>query len=171
MIACFDVQYDDHGATAACVGIERWDDAAACERRVVRVADVEAYVPGAFYRRELPCIEAVMRELSGRVDVAVIDGYVWLDDAGRHGLGAHLYDALRQSTPVVGVAKTAFRGVETMSIARPVLRAGSAQPLYVTAAGVDVDDAARHIESMHGEHRIPTILKQVDRLARGLDHA
>ncbi len=39
---------------------------------------------------------------------SVIDGYVWLDDQGKKGLGARLYDALDAQIPVIGVAKTLF---------------------------------------------------------------
>ncbi|PKN30756.1 MAG: endonuclease V, partial [Deltaproteobacteria bacterium HGW-Deltaproteobacteria-21] len=47
-----------------------------------------------------------------------------------------------------------------------VFRGRSKSPLYVTAAGMDPSEAAGHIRSMHGGHRIPTLLKQVDRLSR-----
>jgi deoxyribonuclease V len=40
------------------------------------------------------------------------------------------------------------------------------RPLYVTAAGVGVDQAAAWVRSMHGPHRLPTLLKRVDRLCR-----
>jgi hypothetical protein len=39
--------------------------------------------------------------------------------------------------------------------------------LHVTAAGVQVGEAAGRIRSMAGPHRVPTLLKKVDRLARG----
>jgi len=39
--------------------------------------------------------------------------------------------------------------------------------LYVTAAGMRLQEAADRIQRMHGPHRIPTLLKRVDTLARG----
>jgi deoxyribonuclease V len=48
-----------------------------------------------------------------------------------------------------------------------VLRGGSARPLYVTAAGLSADEAARRVRDMHGPYRIPTLLKRVDQLCRG----
>ena len=39
--------------------------------------------------------------------------------------------------------------------------------LFVTAAGIDVAAAARGLKSMHGAHRLPTLLARVDALARG----
>jgi deoxyribonuclease V len=65
---------------------------------------------------------------------------------------------------VVGVAKTAFQG---STFATPVTRGTSARPVFVTARGMDVAEAARLVAAMHGPHRIPTLLGRVDRLARG----
>ncbi len=108
MIACVDVDYRDAEAVVACVGIARWTDAAPSVESVVRLAAVAPYEPGAFYRRELPCILAVLATVRD-VELVVVDGYVWLARA-RPGLGARLHEALGARVPVVGVAKTAFRG-------------------------------------------------------------
>jgi deoxyribonuclease V len=51
-----------------------------------------------------------------------------------------------------------------------VRRGDSQKPLYVTAAGVSAEDAASRISEMHGPFRIPTLLKQVDTLARSARH-
>lgn len=45
-------------------------------------------------------------------------------------------------------------------------RGASRRPLYITAIGSDYLTAAEHIREMAGDHRIPTLLKTVDRLAR-----
>jgi deoxyribonuclease V len=95
--------------------------------------------------------------------IVVIDGYVWLGEQ-KPGLGAHLYDVLGQQVAVVGVAKTLFTGAEPVEL---VLRGRSRTPLYVTAAGMDLAEAANHIRAMHGSHRIPTLLKRADQLSRG----
>jgi deoxyribonuclease V len=63
----------------------------------------------------------------------------------------------------VGVAKRPFHAA-TRAI--DVLRGESAQALSVTAIGMDVAAAAEHVRSMHGAHRIPTLLKRTDRLCR-----
>ena len=76
------------------------------------------------------------------------------------GLGKFLYDALGGEVIVIGVAKTAFRGIPPLY---QLFRGGSKRPLYVTAAGVHLDLAKDFIRSMHGEHRLPTMLKRVDR--------
>jgi deoxyribonuclease V len=163
MIACVDVDYRGEGAVAACVLFRDWGDAAAAAEHVARLPHVEDYVPGQFYRRELPCLLTVLDALPTRPKAVIIDGYVWLDGAGRPGLGAHLHEALGRTLPVIGVAKTRFAGC---SVARTVRRGESAKPLFVTAVGLEVDEAARCVERMHGPFRIPTLLKRVDELCR-----
>jgi deoxyribonuclease V len=121
-----------------------------------------AYRPGEFYQRELPPLRAVIPR-SGRLALIVVDGYVDLASAGRPGLGAHVHAEF--GVPVIGVAKTPFR---TATHAAHVLRGRSARPLYITAAGMPVADAAYLIEEMAGSFRMPDALKLADRLARGL---
>jgi deoxyribonuclease V len=104
-----------------------------------------------------------LKSLSEFPQVIVIDGYVWLGHQ-RPGLGAHLYEALGGSVAVIGVAKTSFVKAEPVV---PVLRGRSRSPLHVTAVGMDVAEAASHIRTMHGPHRVSTLLKRVDQLSRG----
>lgn len=163
VIAALDVCYGPTRAAAACVLFSTFRDASPAATHVAHVTDVAPYEPGAFYKRELPCLLAVLALAPSPLDAVVVDGYVWLSDDGRPGLGAHLFEALNRQTPIVGVAKTTFTGA---AFAEPVLRGGSAKPLYVTAAGVDARTAAGWIREMAGPHRLPTLLKLVDRLAR-----
>jgi deoxyribonuclease V len=160
MIACVDVDYRGDEAQAACVLLRDWDadSAGVC---VERIAGVAPYQPGQFYRRELPCLLAVLAQVKDPLDAVVVDGYVWLHD-GAPGLGAHLYEALGRAVPVVGVAKTRFAS----PAAAAVVRGTSRRPLYVTAAGMDLADAAERVRRMHGSFRIPTWLKKVDQLCR-----
>jgi len=148
---------------ASCVLFHGWDDPTESGAHVARIADVASYEPGAFYRRELPCLLAVLGETQAPLEVIVIDGYVWLSEDNRLGLGAHLFEALDRRTAIVGVAKTGFAGSH---FAVPVLRASSGRALFVTAAGVDPAVAAGWIRAMHGANRIPTLLKRADRLCR-----
>lgn len=163
MLACVDVSYGEGQALAACLGFRSWPDAVEACAAQARIAPVEPYEPGAFFKRELPCVLSVLHALATPLEVVVIDGYVWLSADERPGLGAHLFDALDRRVVVVGVAKTAFKG---SSFALPVLRGRSLRPVFVTAAGVSPQTAADWIRAMHGEHRIPTLLKKVDRLSR-----
>ena len=100
---------------------------------------------------------------AGPITAVVIDGYVTLDVAGRAGLGAYLYGALGSSVPVIGVAKTAFQGSPH---ALPLCRGDSQRPLYITAAGMDIQLAARCIAQMAGPHRLPGLLKRADQVCR-----
>ena len=173
MIVCVDVDYREREVACAAVGFAHWTDAdAVAETVVTSDAPPAPYEPGAFYRRELPHILGALALLVPPFEAIIVDGYVWLgphDDpaaepgAHRPGLGAHLYLALGGAMPVIGVAKTAFEGATALE----VLRGGSAKPLFITAVGIDATTAAEHIRTMHGEHRIPTLLKRADQLARG----
>ncbi|HKO55214.1 MAG TPA: endonuclease V [Thermoanaerobaculia bacterium] len=157
MIACFDVAYGSDGAVAAGVLFRDFPDAVPVAEQTTIIDAVEPYVPGQFYRRELPCILALLSATRWKPDIILIDGYVHLDD--QPGLGAHLHAAV--GGIVIGVAKTRFGNAGL-----PVLRGTSKTPLYVTAVGMDVRDAAEHVRAMHGASRIPTMIKRADRLGR-----
>ena len=158
-----DVDYWQTEAVAAAIVAPSWTANAPIEQRTIRIASVKPYQPGAFYERELPCILDVLALVQSAYRTIVIDGYVDLDDRGTPGLGGHLHSHLRGNIPVVGVAKTAFRG---SSFACSVLRGTSKRPLFVTARGIKVDLAALLVARMHGDNRIPTLVKRVDGLAR-----
>lgn len=163
LLACLDVAYDGDRAHAACVLFNGWQ-AEHPSRVVTRWTDnIAPYEPGAFYKRELPVLLAVLAEADAECAALIVDGYVWLDAQSRPGLGAHLHAALAERVPVVGAAKTMFRA-DDWSIR--ALRGKSQRPLFVTAAGMEPSEAAGHIRSMHGDGRIPTMLRLVDRLAR-----
>jgi deoxyribonuclease V len=163
MLACVDVDYRGDEAVAACVLFGAWPAEHSAGEHFLHLTGVAPYQPGQFYRRELPCLLAVLGRVAEPLEAVVIDGYVWLRDEESPGLGAHLYRALGGAVPVVGVAKTRFASARAAAAVR---RGDSQKPLYVTAAGLPVDEAARHVQSMHGPHRLPTLLKQVDRLCR-----
>ena len=163
MKACLDVHYRPDGAMAACCLFEDWSSETARERYVRWISPVAPYRPGHFYLRELPCLLEVLDRVGSHPDLLVVDGYVWLGDETRPGLGAHFHRVLRARIPVIGVAKNSLRGAGP---ARAVLRGRSARPLFVSAVGIDLDAAADRIRFMHGPHRIPSLLREVDRLCR-----
>jgi len=164
-VAYTDVQYAGDAATAACVVAAGWREAQPIEEHVVDIPSVSPYRPGAFYERELPCLLAVLARVTVQLGAIVVDGYVDLDEQGTPGLGAHLHARLEGKVPVIGVAKTSFRGA---AWAKQVLRGTSLSPLFVTARGIEVAEAARLVREMHGPHRMPTLLTHVDQLARGI---
>jgi len=159
VIGFVDVDYQPERTTAACVGAEWPDDIATIEVVVRTPGPAPDYRPGAFFERELPYLLGVLDRMPA-LDAIVIDGYVWLGPE-RPGLGHHLHQARR--VPVIGVAKSPFEGAAAIDITR----GDSARPLHVTAIGCEVEVAAARVRAMHGEHRIPTLLRRVDALARG----
>jgi deoxyribonuclease V len=163
MQIALDVHYAQQRARTAAVAFEDWTAALPSARFVSLMDTVAAYEPGAFYKRELPCLLRLLKEHRLRPTHLLIDGYVDLDAAGRPGLGRYLYDVLDCKVPVIGIAKTAYAGIAAECA---LLRGDSARPLYVTCAGVDLTWAKACIGSMHGPHRIPTLLKAVDQLSR-----
>jgi deoxyribonuclease V len=161
MIVAVDVDYREAEVVAAAVGFDSWTaERTAIEVVVTSDAPPAPYEPGKFYLRELPHIRSALSLLMPPWTAIIVDGYVWL--GADKGLGAHLYDALGHTTPVIGVAKTQFAGAPAVEVSR----GASARPLYVTAVGIDPTEASAHVRAMHGEHRIPTLLRRVDQLAR-----
>jgi deoxyribonuclease V len=163
MLLALDVHYrHDHAITAA-LAFADWGADVPAATYISRLIGVPDYEPGAFYKRELPCLLGLLGEYRLQPTHLVIDGYVDLDEAGRPGLGRHLYDALGRKVAVIGVAKTSFAGIADRCA---IYRSASARPLYVTCAGVELAWAQAQILSMHGAHRIPTLLKMVDQQCR-----
>jgi deoxyribonuclease V len=165
MIVALDVYYRQEEAKAVGVTFEAWDSATLTSKHEVKLSGLAPYEPGAFYKRELPCLLAVLKQIDvTKVDYVVIDGYVVLDDDGRPGLGWHLYEHLEKKLPVIGVAKTRFFHASHQVVG--VLRGESKSPLYVTSAGIHVQTAAAFIEKMAGPFRMPTLLQELDALTR-----
>lgn len=165
MILAFDTWYFDNKARTVCIVFECWTAPVLSSYYAEVQEHIEAYIPGAFYRRELPCILSLLQKVEVKeVEAIVIDGFVYLDDKGRYGLGGHLYQKIGGRVPVIGVAKNDFVSIRENK--RALLRGGSQRPLYITAIGMDLDEATDHIKSMAGPFRVPTLLKELDRLTR-----
>ena len=167
MIYALDVDYNgDQDAVVASIGFNHWEDASPSYAQTHFVAPIEPYKAGSFYKRELPCLLEALRGLED-IDCVVVDGYVWLEEEHHAGLGRYLYDALHQSVPIIGVAKSKFNGTPQ----RCELRRGASQkPLFITAVGIALEEAKELIASMSGNYRFPTLLKEVDSLCRGRTH-
>ena len=166
MFACVDVDYRSESgpAVAACVVFSAWHDSEPAAEYVITVDQIEPYVPGEFYRRELPCILAVLDQVAEALDAIVVDGHVWLDgEEQAKGLGAHLHAALDGAVPIIGVAKNRYH---TSSSSAELRRGIGGTPLYVTAIGMSQSVALGDVASMHGPYRVPTLLRRVDALCR-----
>ncbi len=162
-VACLDAAYSREKVVSACVLLAHWDDEKTAAEWTAVSSPTSPYKPGAFYLRELEPLLAVLSRAHVELGLAVVDGYVYLDRQGRPGLGAYLWEALRRKIPVIGVAKNPF-GSEPPGLR--VYRGRSRRPLYVTAAGIPVQTAARLVERMAGPHRIPAAMKRAHSLAR-----
>jgi len=163
MIVAVDVQYEgDHHARAAAVAFDKWDAEKATHEWTVKLSPVAPYVPGQFYKRELPPLLAVLKAAPVSVRTVIVDGHVWLG-MGRWGLGRHLHEALGETTPVIGVAKRPFQG----GSAAEWVRGSSKTPLYVSVAGLHIATVQGYLCQMHGPYRLPTLIKRADTLARG----
>jgi len=163
MILALDVHYFKDHARAAAVGFNDWQASEPTQEFITTVKNVAAYESGAFYKRELPIILSLLKEHKLTPQTLVIDGYVYLDGIARAGLGKFLFDALDSKVGVIGVAKNPFEGIDE---AFAVRRGGSKRPLYVTSVGFNNELAKQYVKTIHGEHRLPTLLKLVDQLAR-----
>lgn len=163
MILAIDVYYNsDDTAKVVCAVLKQWNDVTATHHWVKYVKTVAEYIPGEFYKRELPCILEILNDIDfATIECIIIDGFVILNDEGKPGLGYHLYETLPHKVPVIGVAKTSFHQNTKNVIA--VYRGESKNPLFITAIGIDVDKAAENIQHMAGEFRIPAVLKELDR--------
>lgn len=158
-----DAQYGRDTAIVGAVAFADWTDAEEAATYRSTVHGIEPYVPGEFYRRELPCILSLLAEYALEPDMIAVDGFVYLDGQCAPGLGKHLFDALGGRTPVIGVAKNRFAGAPDEI---RVFRGQSKIPIYVTSVGIPLATAREYIVSMHGRFRIPSLLKQADQVSR-----
>lgn len=163
MIACSDVHYADGCAHAAAIVFNHWSDEVIVDQFRVQCDGVAEYRAGSFYQRELGPLREVIQQIGYPVHTYVIDAYCHLAADGSPGLGTYLHQELPENSVVIGVAKNRFRETDH---AIELLRGGSDRPLFISSIGIDYRAAANHIESMHGPHRMPTLLKMVDRLSR-----
>ncbi|WP_426483772.1 endonuclease V [Flavobacterium sp. 2] len=165
MILAFDTYYYDNKAKTVCLEFTEWNQEKDFKIHTEIIDNVSEYIPGEFYKRELPCILSLLNEIDLKEDtIIIVDGFVYLDDDKKYGLGGHLYEKLNKKIPIIGVAKTNFASIEKDK--KPLFRGDSKKPLFVTSIGIDLEDAFQKIESMAGEFRIPTLLKEMDRLTK-----
>ncbi|MFP9117924.1 endonuclease V [Flavobacterium sp. RNTU_13] len=164
MILAIDVYYYDNQAKAVGVLFE-WEDAAPRQTIIAFVDDVAEYIPGEFYKRELPCIKALLQKTgTDFLDAVIVDGHIYTDNNGSYGLGGKTFELLGKRIPVIGIAKTGFHTNKDTVI--EVHRGESKNPLYVSAIGIDTLFAADKIRNMQGPYRIPDILKTLDMVTK-----
>lgn len=163
MILAVDAYYNEATSSAKVAGV-LFQEASCVTATSVFTTTLSPIVPyesGAFYKRELPCIEALLKILPfSKIDMILVDGYVDLD-WNKPGLGRRLYDRMHGVSKIIGVSKTKFKDARGTEVRR-----FGTKPLYVTSVGLPEYEAAQFILDMSGPYRIPTMLKLVDGLTR-----
>ncbi len=165
MIYAFDTYYAGPVAKTVCIGFEEWTSAdySFLEQESLNIQS--EYISGEFYKRELPCILSLLEKMTLKSgDILIVDGYVYLDDDGKLGLGGHLYNSLGGKTPVIGFAKTNFATISARK--KEIFRGKSQKPVYVTSTGIDLTLAAGLVGQMAGAFMIPDLLKKLDLLTK-----
>lgn len=161
MIIAIDVHYRENIAKSVSIEFDDWTSNEPTKVNILELPETAEYVPGQFYKRELPCILEILKKSDlDKVGLIIIDGHVVLDDKGKMGLGAYLYQELNENIPILGIAKKGFHSLEKLAI--PITRGKSKKPLYITCLGGSLKDLAKKVKQMHGDFRIPTLLKILD---------
>lgn len=168
MIVACDTHYFKDSAKTVGLSFQYWDDQSALFIVSEILNDIAPYEPGAFYKRELPCILSLLDKFKiQELSCIIVDGYCLLDDSGKLGLGGYLYHALGQQIPIIGVAKNRFR-TNTINV-QELRRGASEKPLFITSIGIDLSVAHRNIQMMYGPYRMPTLLSLLDQETRRHD--
>lgn len=83
VILAIDVHYLDSTAKVAGVLFDIWDTNAPTQEVTCQVDHIEPYKSGRFFKREWPCILALLEKHRFEVDCIVVDGYVFLGNQVR----------------------------------------------------------------------------------------
>jgi len=178
VIIAIDVYYLEDKAKAVGVIFRNWDDSEPLRIISTYVENPLEYEPGLFYKRELPCILKLLECMDiNQISTIIVDGYVYLDNEFKAGLGYHVYKSFNNKIPVIGVAKTMFYNHHkddvgqlcddsNKNVVTKVNRGKSKNPLYISSVGINVKEAALCIQNMNGNYRIPTLLKLLDTKTR-----
>ncbi|WP_211226574.1 endonuclease V [Pedobacter glucosidilyticus] len=164
IILAMDVHYRENVAKA--VGaLFKWESDAPNELIVKYIDDVSEYIPGEFYKRELPCIREIIDSADlNRIAVIIVDSHIYINNNREYGLGGKLWQELGQRIPVIGVAKSSFK--DNQETITPIKRGNSKKPLYISSIGIELEVAARLILNMKGKYRLPDILKTLDSVTK-----
>ena len=168
MKIAIDVYYTNNKAKSVGIIFKNWEDTQPYNIISSHTTNPFEYESGRFYKRELPCIIELMELVDmNQIHTIIVDGYVYLDDDKKPGLGYYVYKNFESKIPVIGVAKTAFHDNKTYVMS--IYRGKSQKPLFVSSIGIETPAAAKYIQSMSGEYRIPYLLKLMDSKTRESD--
>ncbi|WP_130733879.1 endonuclease V [Flavobacterium sp. J27] len=165
MIVTIDVHYKADYAKTVLLFFENWQSETPTKVITHNTEDVLPYEPGSFYKRELPCILSALQETTlEAIKLIIIDGHIYVDNEGKYGLGGYLFEALDQKFPIIGVAKSSFQSNKDTVV--EIFRGESKNPLFVSAIGIDKEEAAHSIQNMYGAYRLPHLLKLMDQITK-----
>ncbi len=160
-----DVYYYNDKAKVVGGLFNEWTDDSPCEIISTCFYGFSKYETGNFYKRELPCLCELLRQIDkSKLETIIIDGYVYLNNEGKAGLGYYLYEQLGMQIPIIGVAKRPFYNNNKFVV--EIYRGKSMIPLYITSIGINLQEASSNIRNMAGKYRIPNILKVIDQQTR-----
>lgn len=146
---------------------KNWEDNEPIDGISIIINNFDSYIPGEFYKRELPGIVKLLENIDlDKFDTIILDSHVWLwnDEESfekpKPGLGAHLYKKLgRKNLNIIGIAKSYYRDNNLHTF--QCFRGNSKNPLYVDSINQD-KDYSEVIKSMYGNFRIPYLIKLAD---------
>lgn len=156
-----DVAYDDDNNLAYIVGAASSNNERDIKIFTMEMENIEPYVSGEFYKREMPCIEKLIDKHNLEPDILIVDAFCQFKE--RDCLGG-IFHSKHNHIKVIGVAKNAHRDMPDNCELIRGLR--SSKPLYVTSSGISIDDAKMIIRNLKGDARMPFLLKMVDSLTK-----
>jgi deoxyribonuclease V len=163
MLLAIDVYYKEYLARAIGVLFD-WEDESPQDILIELLEGIEEYIPGEFYKRELPCLLKIVEKVNlSDLEAIIVDGHVNVENE-KYGLGGKLYEQLYGQVPVIGIAKSPFYANKDMTI--EIYRGKSKMPLYISSIGIDLNEVVEKVINMTGEYRIPNILKTLDMLTK-----
>lgn len=166
LIAAADVHYRENKAVGVIVLFSEWESEKIHSFEKLEFSgEYSEYIPGEFYKRELPILQSLYEKIrSTELEAFIVDGYVFLGKEEKPGLGYYVYQMLGSAIPVIGAAKSRFR--ENSENCRELFRGKSSKPIYITSVGITAEDALNKIQRMKGDFRMPDILSKLDRMTK-----
>lgn len=132
----------------------------------VIINNFDSYIPGEFYKRELPGIIKLLENINlNNFDTIILDSHVWLwnekesPDKPKPGLGAYLYKRIRRKDLNIVGAKSYYCDNNLHSSL--CFRGNSKNPLYVDSINLK-ENYSEIIKHMYGNYRIPYLIKLAD---------
>ena len=175
MIIAFDTYYYD-GYSYTVGGIfESWasNNASYYVTSKRKCTDAE-YDSGELYKLSciMQCISMIKLD---NIDAIIINGFAWLSDDGKElvkGLGAKLFNSIKviygNEIDVIGISKSKYH-VQIPNCLEVTHGIECKVPLYITCSNIEnTNHYSVLVSRMHGDFRIPTILRLIDTKAREL---